>query len=347
MHSYLFHVAFDLAPLSDTKDTTIPHHRDSDKGISPRWLPSPHTDIFSTELPVHQVLPWSKPKSAHHRSKTTVVAAGGPERRRRKSQLHHERRLSHNSTTQTDGLDDNKPYTDTQNSSLKASTKSHTARDWRFDQISIESVDMEVRQTGMDEATANKHLSQRVDMLDSSSGLATKGAFVPSSPKSTEVGWGVVRLYRDSHDTPAVEDDAVSITSSSGIGTKNKAPGSGDDNFTTLCILAVPSYMTPSDLLGFVGEKTREEVSHFRLVRTGRANKYMVLMKFREAKHAKRWRKEWNGKLFNSMEVSIQLPIDFRRLLMARSQRTVTSCSSSRLNSAPAMRTMAHQATLT
>ena len=71
-----------------------------------------------------------------------------------------------------------------------------------------------------------------------------------------------------------------------------------------MCIPAVPSYLTPSDFLGFVGEKTREEVSHFRMVMTGRMNRYLVLMKFRDGNTARRWRKEWDGKVFNSMEVS-------------------------------------------
>jgi BRCA1-associated protein len=30
----------------------------------------------------------------------------------------------------------------------------------------------------------------------------------------------------------------------------------------------------------------------------------MVLMKFRSGKKAKEWQKDWNGKVFNSMEVS-------------------------------------------
>ncbi|CBF85985.1 putative RING and UBP finger domain protein [Aspergillus nidulans FGSC A4] len=71
---------------------------------------------------------------------------------------------------------------------------------------------------------------------------------------------------------------------------------------TTLCILAVPSYMSASDLLGFVGEATMDDVSHFRMIRTARANRYMVLMKFRSGKKAREWQKEWNGKVFNSME---------------------------------------------
>ena len=66
--------------------------------------------------------------------------------------------------------------------------------------------------------------------------------------------------------------------------------------------------MMPSDLLGFVGDQTREDVTHFRLIRTGRANKYMVLMKFRSPKKAKEWQKLWNGKLFSAMEVRFVLP---------------------------------------
>ncbi|RQM07714.1 hypothetical protein DH86_00001729, partial [Scytalidium sp. 3C] len=59
---------------------------------------------------------------------------------------------------------------------------------------------------------------------------------------------------------------------------------------------------TANDFLGFVGEKTRQYVSHFRMVMTGRMNRYLVLMKFRDPKVAKRWRSEWDGKVFNTME---------------------------------------------
>jgi BRCA1-associated protein len=137
-----------------------------------------------------------------------------------------------------------------------------------------------------------------------SGGLSTKGKFIPSDLKDTEVGWGVVHLYRDGQETPGLYDDddddvvVVGVSSNEGVaGTEFK-----EHDCTTLCILAVPSYMTPSDFLGFVGEQTREDVSHFKLIRTSRANKYMVLMRFREAKRAREWRKEWNGKTFNSME---------------------------------------------
>jgi BRCA1-associated protein len=164
----------------------------------------------------------------------------------------------------------------------------------------------------------------------SSGGLATKGRFVPSNLKDTEVGWGVVHLYRDGQETPGLYDELVPA------GAEFK-----EEDCTTLCILAVPSYMTPSDLLGFVGEQTREDVSHFRLIKTSRANKYMVLMKFREAKVAREWRREWNGKTFNSMEVYTPLFFTLKTVADNISPNTATSSSSNQSPSKTATSTTA------
>ncbi|KAH0267155.1 zf-UBP-domain-containing protein, partial [Aureobasidium melanogenum] len=155
----------------------------------------------------------------------------------------------------------------------KASSEIAT-RDWRYGPVTIESIDMEPTSTKLP-----------------STGLHTKAAYVPSAAKATDVGWGVVHLYRDSQETAA-------------LGHKQAKDDADFDpqQCNTLCILAVPSWMMPSDLLGFVGDQAREDVSHFRLIRTGRANKYMVLMKFRQPKKAREWQKLWNGKLFSAME---------------------------------------------
>ncbi|KAL8703571.1 MAG: hypothetical protein Q9201_003244 [Fulgogasparrea decipioides] len=137
-------------------------------------------------------------------------------------------------------------------------------------------------------------------------GLATKGRFEPIDHDNEDVGWGVVRLFRDAKETPGLYDDASTSKSKGGRGSLRNGDGVEsrfrDDECTTLCILAVPSYLTPSDFLGFVGERTREEVSHFRMIKTERGNRYMVLMKFRSGKKAREWRRDWNGKAFDSME---------------------------------------------
>ncbi|KAF4151279.1 hypothetical protein CNMCM6069_004173 [Aspergillus lentulus] len=210
-------------------------------------------------------------------------------------------------------------------------TKSPTSasdceNDLRLDKISIECVDMVPSEH--ESATASKRIGKR-DVKDNPvatgigtdilGGLRTKGKYIPLDQQTPESIWGIVHLYRDAEETPFLvgEDYPLELKGSAAaarqpydqLGARQDAPAKGhspslrgDEDCTTLCILAVPSYMSPSDFLGFVGEATMDEVSHFRMIRTARANRYMVLMKFRSGKKAKEWQKEWNGKVFNSME---------------------------------------------
>ncbi|KAJ5959200.1 uncharacterized protein N7479_006350 [Penicillium vulpinum] len=171
-------------------------------------------------------------------------------------------------------------------------------------------------------------------------GLRTKGRYIPLDYELADSVWGIVHLYRDSQETPYLGNDdeypaylkgssaaarhpgeqqatlRQGLTSAAGV----KQPGTAglaeypfpettssssqgpDEDCTTLCILAVPSYLSPPDFLGFMGQKTMDDVSHFRMIRTARANRYMVLMKFRNGRKAKEWQKEWNGHVFNSIE---------------------------------------------
>lgn len=169
-------------------------------------------------------------------------------------------------------------------------------------------------------------------------GLRTKGRYIPLDQKTSESIWGIVHLYRDAQETPYLgsnsDDYPTSLTGSAAARQPSDRLGNAsrwnqqdnttshhmeessahslslqqhkpEEDCTTLCILAVPSYLSPSDFLGFVGEKTLDDVSHFRMIKTARANRYMVLMKFRSGKKAREWQREWNGKVFNSMEVSL------------------------------------------
>ncbi|CAG8553435.1 17545_t:CDS:2 [Funneliformis caledonium] len=73
---------------------------------------------------------------------------------------------------------------------------------------------------------------------------------------------------------------------------------------TILAVLAVPSYMTASDFLSFVAP-VRKYVSHFRFIRDSAPNKFIVLMKFRHARAAKDFYKQFNARPFSSMEPEI------------------------------------------
>ncbi|KAL5118520.1 hypothetical protein ACEQ8H_003535 [Pleosporales sp. CAS-2024a] len=267
MPEYFFHLTFELYPA---------------RSASGSWYrPPPQTNIFTSALPAHGKASWASDSAADSAGPPAGNSAAKPEASGRDIAPPRDRpcatpRFSHRTRPSfSDHHDSPVPVVKPPRRLGHRRTQSFAHRDWRFDAISILSIDM------------SKHPAQP----QNAGGLATKGRFIPSELKDTEIGCGVVHLYRDGHETP---------------GLYNAVEGAANDfneaDCTTLCILAVPSYMTPSDFLGFVGERTREDVSHFRLVKTGRANKYMVLMKFREAKQAREWRKDWNGKAFNSME---------------------------------------------
>jgi len=181
--------------------------------------------------------------------------------------------------------------------------------DWRFGRVRVESIDMTPPLENISTSTANV--------------AAHKARFVPLGTKNTEFGFGVVHLYRDSTETPGLYDPPPAANKGK-CGTMTDEV-LDDDALRTAAILAVPSYMTPSDFMGFVGEGTRDAVSHLRMVRTGKANRYMVLMKFWTKDGAKKFMTEFNGKVFNSMEVSYsEASISMTLWLTHHSLKTVT-----------------------
>lgn len=181
--------------------------------------------------------------------------------------------------------------------------------DWRYDRIKIQNISMSPTVTESKRSSHGESASGIVSgIVAGHGGFATKGRFEPLNHDEQDQGWGVIRLFRDVEETPGLYEDTSPSKNKGGRGTLRRGDGEEprfrDEDCNTLCILAVPSYLTPSDFLGLVGEKTRDEVSHFRMIKTERGNRYMVLMKFRSGKKARDWRQEWNGKPFDSMEVS-------------------------------------------
>ncbi|ODV95494.1 hypothetical protein PACTADRAFT_85579 [Pachysolen tannophilus NRRL Y-2460] len=115
------------------------------------------------------------------------------------------------------------------------------------------------------------------------------------------LGLGVIRLFRN-HEN---EED---------LRKENKVEG--DD--TMVAIVAVPTYFTATDLLGFLGEDTKKNVSHFRLLRSNQPNRFMVLMKFRNNEFAKDFKEKFNGKSFNSMEPETCQVIFVKKILFIK-----------------------------
>lgn len=214
-------------------------------------------------------------------------------------------------------------------------------RDWRFGPVRVERIDMgpyreqssSTPSLGGLSAAARKGTTRGVSSTRSGINAgprsqATQARFEPlgnesvarTGAKNTELGWGIVHLYRDDEESQNLERLDNSQVTVGFAGSTSSARQDGkhvtdnedvsqecETNTTVLCIPAVPSYMTPSDFLGWVGEKTREEVSHFRMVMTGKMNRYLVLLKFRDAAVARKWKQDFDGKVFGGMEVSITM----------------------------------------
>ena len=294
--AYFYHLKFDLeeapGPNSNSNKSNPPSYEgtevvakaEADEAKNPQraitWLPPPGTDIFDsggvwTATGARDNRVWDR------RGDSGVGVQGGDIRERE-----GERKDGKGGTT-----------------------KALARRDWRFGTVRIEAVDMPppgappASGMGMGSSTTESQPS-----ASTASGRVTKAEFRPLRTGTTDVGWGVVRLYRDGEESPWL---ANNTREGPPAGKEGREGEEDEKDCTTLCIPAVPSYLTPSDFLGFVGEKTRALVSHFRMVMTGRMNRYLVLMKFRDGKDARKWRREWDGTVFNSMEVSWISPCYF------------------------------------
>lgn len=291
MPSYFFHLKLELYPAPAQSQVRRPGYTLNHR--SHTFVPVPGSDIFTTSLPAHKTAKWSsysfpkRPTTADGSSTSGSDFSSSPRREvlTGNSESHGDALLLPERSLNLQHLPPSPALNPAKLSNEVA------AEDWRYGAVSIESIDMEAH-------AGNKASPAK----GSNSGLHTKALYLPSDPKTTEVGWGVVHLYRDAEETTALEGDNSARKSLEQSGQLNKDEGFDPEDCTTLCILAVPSWMMPSDLLGFVGDQTREDVTHFRLIRTGRANKYMVLMKFRSAKKAKEWQKAYNGRLFSAAE---------------------------------------------
>ncbi|KAJ6785866.1 hypothetical protein PWT90_10891 [Aphanocladium album] len=169
--------------------------------------------------------------------------------------------------------------------------------DWRFGRVSIETMDPTEAQAQAETSRAAPSLGPSF----SGPGTATKATCVRLKTHRTNVGWGVVHFYRDEQESTVLRlPEADQLGAPTGAGAEEE-----EEDCSTLCIPAVPAYMSPGDLWGFVGERWRQDISHCRMVMTSKMNRYLVLLKFRHSKVAREWKKTFDGTVFNTMEPQV------------------------------------------
>lgn len=95
--------------------------------------------------------------------------------------------------------------------------------------------------------------------------------------KEDEPAQGILRLYKDTNEittgdvVKVHQDSHETMTSSAELETLSSHEREVSqiihpDHGTAVCVLAVPTYMSPGDFLNFVGP-VRQNVSHFRIIR--------------------------------------------------------------------------------
>ena len=350
MPSYFYHIKFELYPYptapreAETTKSAPATAKAKGNAAEAAWIPSPGADIFDTRSwPRHPRARGGEGEENIRLDRREYEYLTGKKSTKRGS-LGVERKeaegaavvidcglakgsSTYTSTSDTEGANkerisavkvDSAPLS--RNPALVARDQGIAVRDYRFGRVRVESVDIVEMDDGHGPGVRRGESSMSAADLGNgiSAGLAVgesvgrvmKGRFEQLEGRNTEVGWGIVHLYRDGEETPGLNAGSEMYTAQSystvaaGGVEGEKGKEEEEEDCTMLCIPAVPTYLTYNDFLGFAGKKTIEEVQHFRMVMTGWSNRYLVLMKFRESKAARRWKAEWDGKLFIEMEVT-------------------------------------------
>lgn len=306
MPSYYYHIKFELYPTPNPLSTSP----GSATKPADAAQPSVWGDIFDDFLghkrsakPVRPALPSVtdhsrsvlKGQAAAYPKGSPSDATGGLQFRNRAASLPHPR--------PTSGIGPEK-----------------AAADWRFGRISTLSINgMASHSTSGETGEASKRGVEHAAAESKPAPAPSLGPLLPGAGsatrasleiKNTELGWGIVHLYREGEETPGLADrrqvprtSAQRSDSDPSVSGGQPEQAGQEEDCTTLCIPAVPSYLQPADFLGFMGDRWNEEVLHYRLVMTANMNRYMVLLKFRDGAKAKEWKKEFDGAEFSFMSV--------------------------------------------
>ncbi|PPR03194.1 hypothetical protein CVT26_008042 [Gymnopilus dilepis] len=168
----------------------------------------------------------------------------------------------------------------------------HQTKDYRYGPITIDWIDFD-------------HMGTVLNSSKDKAGRArgpAEATFVPhtrSKTGTTNLPEGTVHVFREGASKPSLEELEEKVASLS------LTEGESDDSDgIMLGVLAVPSWMTPSDFLAFVAP-VADDIGHLRIIRDFAPNRSMVIIKFLNPAAAADFAETYNGKPFNSMEPEI------------------------------------------
>ncbi|TBU27232.1 zf-UBP-domain-containing protein [Dichomitus squalens] len=180
-------------------------------------------------------------------------------------------------------------------------------KDYRLGPIRVDWVDFTDMESGFVTVGSGKEREKSAQHTSE----PAKATFVPHNNAhhksgSTNLPEGVVHIFRE-YSKPSNEMSkngsyatAVAVSTRPDDSRTTIQPAIESDDLT-LAVLAVPSWMTPSDFLTFVSPAA-DGIAHLRMIRDSAPNRSIVVMKFRETSHAVEFAEEYNGKQFNSLE---------------------------------------------
>ncbi|KAI5464608.1 hypothetical protein BGZ63DRAFT_350015 [Mariannaea sp. PMI_226] len=337
MPSYFYHVKFELYPTPNPLSPGVANRT----GSSNIWLPPPDACVFD-ELPSH---PRPDNKSSHRTPRTSTSEFQLPQYRPAPSPTSSSFSSSPNiidcgaapraPLKQSESkfeIVSERQWLQRKNSSpppsASAAIRPQTAvQDWRFGRVSIETLYLDTRHSMAGESSrAVPSAAPQLGPTFPGAGTDTKAQYVPLETKNTEVGWGIVHFYRDGEETQS----SATIQTEEGLGKEEEL----DDDCTTVCIPAVPAYMSPDDFVSFLGRGWLEYISHCRMVLTSQMNRNLVLLKFRDSQIAKKWRREFDGSLFSESERQICHAVFVKSIVFETPTQRKPSQSLSPLSSA-------------
>lgn len=113
---------------------------------------------------------------------------------------------------------------------------------------------------------------------------------------------GIIHLYKDSLSLEESDNDAMNELNF--IQTSSSAALSSAERNSVVGILAVPSSMSPSDLLEFI-RPALDAISHIRILRDAAPNRFITVIKFKDFRDAIEFKDMYDGTPFSSLNEEI------------------------------------------